>query len=261
MPDKDEVWFVPDITYVVHRKCTPSCTLPRNVMPIYDLTYVAAGTGWYIINGKHYDVGPGDLLCTPPGSTREARTSLDRLLSVYAVDFHLLEPGLRTLPFKIKTSIGRRKELIRTFSEMNFTWMEKQPGYAIKSHGLLLLILHRAYELCVLDLEFAEDDYRIRKAVRYIAAHYTEKLTVEKMAAMTGLEPHYFNALFKRQTGLSMHQYLIKIRIKNAYNMLVTGEYKVAEIAEICGYSDIYHFHKQFKMVMDISPSQCIPRG
>jgi AraC-like DNA-binding protein len=222
---------------------------------------VAAGTGRYTINGRRYDVEPGDLLCTPPGSTREARTSPDRLLTVYAADFHLLPPGQATLPLGVKTNIGRRKELIRTFSELNFTWMEKQPGYGIKCQGLLLLILHRVYELCVLAREFAEDDYRIRKAARYIAAHYTEKLTVEKMAAMTNLQPHYFNALFKQQTGLSMHQYLIKTRIKNAYNMLVTGEYKVAEIAEICGYSDIYHFHKQFKTVMNISPSQCIPRG
>ncbi|MDR2482194.1 MAG: helix-turn-helix transcriptional regulator, partial [Treponema sp.] len=62
------------------------------------------------------------------------------------------------------------------------------------------------------------------------------------------------------KTGLSMHQYLIRTRIRNAHTMLLTGEYKVAETAELCGYTDICHFHKQFKRIIDIPPSQCIPK-
>jgi AraC-like DNA-binding protein len=184
-------------------------------------------------------------------------------MRVYAVNFHLQdsEGNPARLPLPLKTPLGKRNGLVRLFNELSFAWMEQQPGYVLKIHGLLMLILHRLYELCVYNLESAEDDYRIKKAVRYIASHFAEKITVEQMAALTRLGPHYFNALFKEKTGLSMHQYLIKTRIRNAYNMLVSGEYKVAETAELCGYSDIYHFDKQFKALMDITPSQCIPRS
>ena len=260
MLDTIETRFTPEITYAVHRKCTPGWMLPRQIMPIYDLAYIVSGRGRYTIHGAHYDVESGDLLCTHPGSMRESHTFPDRLMTVYAVDFHLNPPGAQKLPFAVKTSIGRRKDLIQLFNELSFTWIEKRPGHAIKSHGLLLLILHRLYELCVYDAGAAEDDSRIKKAVRYIAARYAEKITVEKMAALTRLQPQYFNALFKRKTGSSMHQYLIRTRIRNAHTMLLTGEYTVAETAELCGYTDIGHFHKQFKLVMDIAPSQCIPK-
>jgi AraC-like DNA-binding protein len=263
MPDQEELRFVPEITYAVFRKATPSWTLPRNVIQNYDLSYVVGGSARYKIDGLYYNLESGDLICTPPGSAREGATFADRPVQVYAVDFFLRDPENRPLrlPFPVKTRIGRKRDLIRYFNELSLTWIEKQPGYTLKIHGLLLLILHRLYELCVYRLESPGDDNRIRKAIRYIAANYPQKITVEDLAELTKLEPHYFNTLFKRKTGLSMHQYLIKTRIRNAYDMLLGGEYRVAEIAELCGYTDVYHFCKQFKTIMRLSPSQCLPRS
>ena len=105
------------------------------------------------------------------------------------------------------------------------------------------------------------DDYRLKKALRYITSHYNEKIGVQKLAALANLEPHYFISFFRQKTGLSPHQYLIKLRIRNAYNMLRTGEYTTGETAESCGYSDIYHFYKQFKTVTGITPAKCISRS
>jgi AraC-like DNA-binding protein len=42
--------------------------------------------------------------------------------------------------------------------------------------------------------------------------------------------------------------------------MLRSGEFKVWEIAERCGYNDIFHFYKQFKQICGVSPSSCIPK-
>jgi AraC-like DNA-binding protein len=252
-----------EITYTVHRKCTINWTLPKHVLINYDITYVRSGNARYMINGKKYDVKPGDILCVPPGSSREAFTYTDRPMNCYAVNFYLKDAGGKQadLPFPLISNIGNKKDLVRFFNELNFTWLEKQPGYLIKIHGILMLILHRLFEICVYASGSADDDYRIKKAIRYISSHYPDKITVEKMAALTGLQTNYFNALFKQKIGLSMHQYLIRTRIRNAYNMLQDGQYKVAEIAERCGYSDIYHFYKQFKAIMDITPSHCIPKG
>jgi AraC-like DNA-binding protein len=87
-----------------------------------------------------------------------------------------------------------------------------------------------------------------------------EKLTLKEMAGMSGLNPVYFDALFKQETGLTMHQYLIRTRVRNAENMLRSGECNASEAAENCGYCDFNHFYRQFKAVMGIPPSQCIPK-
>jgi AraC-like DNA-binding protein len=262
MPDPGEIRFVPFITHIVFRKSTPSWIMPKQFLPNWDITYVLSGNARYTINGRKYDLGPGDLICVPPGSIREGFTYPDRLIRLYAVDFDLKDPEGRSaeLPFSPLTHIGREKDLVRMFNELNFVWLEKQPGYTIRIHGILLLILHRLFELCVYHAGSSADDYRIKKAVRYLDAHYPDPITVKQMAALSGLQTNYFNALFKKNTGLSMHQYLIRTRVKNAYHQLTGGEHKVAETAERCGYSDIYHFYKQFKAVLGISPSQCIPK-
>ncbi|GHU77129.1 hypothetical protein FACS189461_5360 [Spirochaetia bacterium] len=266
--EEAEYRMIPEITYVVFRKCSPGWVLPRNILPNHDITYVISGNASYTIRGKRYEVGPGDLLCVPPGSLREAFTSPDRLMSCFAVDFNLNNPDKKemSLPFPLLSRIGKDKGLIRLFTELNYDWLERQPGYLLKIHGLLLMILHRLFELLVYKTGGAAngtaggsaDDSRIKKTIRYIAAHYPEKITVKTMASMTGLQTNYFNALFKQKTGLSMHQYLIRTRIRNAYNILLSGEYKVADIADRCGYSDVFHFYKQFKLIMGVSPSQCL---
>jgi two-component system response regulator YesN len=67
---------------------------------------------------------------------------------------------------------------------------------------------------------------------------------------LAGLNAFYFGSLFKRETGLSMCQFLARIRVKNAEKMLLSGDYKNAEeVAYGCGYADVFHFYKQFKAV------------
>jgi YesN/AraC family two-component response regulator len=178
------------------------------------------------------------------------------------VNFRLRDPKGRDikLPFSLITHIGHREDLIHLFQEFVFTWMERQPGYLIKAHGMFLLILHRIYELLVYNTDSETVDFRIKKVTRYIAAHYAEMLSVKEMAAMTGLNTVYFGALFKQETGLTMSRYLINTRVRNAENMLRSGEYKVGEAAERCGYNDPFHFYKQFKQVCGIAPSECVPK-
>jgi len=69
----------------------------------------------------------------------------------------------------------------------------------------------------------------------------------------------YLGRLFKKQTGITIDQYIIQIRIRNAENMLQSGSYKVHEVAEQCGFSDVFHFYKLFRATRGFSPSRCKP--
>ena len=258
---QNEICIMPNTTYAIFRKCKPDWKLPLFTMPNYDLSYIVEGKGKYVINDVTYTAESGDLFCSPPGSTREGTTYPNQPMKIYAVDFHLKDFSgeFVHLPISIKTQIGIHKDLIRLFNDLTAVWNEKPPGYTMKIHGILLLLLHRIHEICIYDNESRIYDYRITKAIRYINANYQEKIMVKKLAEMTRLEPHYFNTLFKEKTGISLHQYLIKTRIQNAHNMIQAGNKNISEIAILCGYTDIYHFYKQFKMVIGIPPSKCVP--
>ncbi|MDR3277088.1 MAG: AraC family transcriptional regulator [Treponema sp.] len=255
--------FIPDIQYLVYRECPVDWRLKPHLVSDYDITYIVGGKARYTINGIRHELQAGSILCLPEGTRKEAVTYPDHRMHCFSVNFKLKDTAGRVVvpPFPLVKTIGIRDDIIRFFHELIFTWLEKQPGYTIKSGALELLVLHRLYELTVYHHDSTVGDIRIQQSIRYIAQNYTKPLTVKKLAALAGLNAAYFGVLFKQETGLTVHQYLAKTRIRNAGNLLQSGAYRVAEAAEACGYGDIYHFYKQFKAIMGMPPSQCIPRA
>jgi YesN/AraC family two-component response regulator len=130
----------------------------------------------------------------------------------------------------------------------------------MKSRALLMLIISRLAEIVLDDTEPTSGDYRVNKIIRYISAHYRKKLPVKELASHVNITPDYLGSLFKRETGIHVNQYISKIRVRNAEDLLRTGKYKVSEVSEYCGFSDVVHFYRSFKAVRGFAPSKCIPK-
>ncbi|MDR0376479.1 MAG: AraC family transcriptional regulator [Spirochaetaceae bacterium] len=261
MPDIEKD-LIPDIEYVVYRECTAAWHLSKHEFPICDTTYIIKGGARYIINGAAYDVSAGDLLCLPPGTVRAGFTFPDRLMHCFSVNFYLHNSTGNPvrLPFPIVRHIGNKEDIIHLLHDLSSVWLDRQPGYEIKLRGLFLLVLHRFFEIIVYNKDPSTMDFRVAKAIRYLSSHYPEKISVSKIAGMVKLNPHYFGALFKQETGLTLNRYVIRTRVRKAENLLSSGEYKVGDVADVCGFTDVAHLYRQFKEVMGYPPSGCIPK-
>jgi AraC-like DNA-binding protein len=258
----NEDFFTPDIQYFIFRQCTADWRLKPHQVDEYDITYVVQGSARYTINGVRHEVAAGDLLCLPEGTRKEAATDREHLMQCFSVNFiprSILGKPL-VPPFPLLSHIGIHDDIIRFFHEFNYAYIEKQPGYFFKTAGLLLAILGRFLELTLYKNRLTVQDFRIKETIRYIAQHYAEGLQVKNLAARAGLTTQYFGALFKAETGMAVSHYLAKVRIAHAENMLKSGGYLVSDVAEFCGYCDIFHFYKQFKAITGIPPSHYIPR-
>ena len=255
--------FIPDIQYLVFRECHADWRLNPHSVSNYDITYIVKGKALYTIDARRYELAPGSLLCLSENLNKAALTYPDHLMHCFSVNFTLKDMAGRKviLPLPHVSNIGLRDYLIRLFNDLVYTRMEKQPGYSIKCVGILLLILHRLLELTVYNTDGFVEDYRVKKVAAYIKMHYAEQLSVQKLAGITGLNPSYFGFLFKRVTGFTVNRYIATIRIQNAKKLLQSGEFKVWEAAEACGYCDVFHFYKQFKAAMGIAPSGFIPKA
>lgn len=98
----------------------------------------------------------------------------------------------------------------------------------------------------------------INNITAYINENYNAELTNSELGMAFNLHPNYINKLMKTFTGMSLHKYLIHIRISHSVEMLESKTKTIGEIAESCGFCDIYHYSKTFKKVMGVSPSKYI---
>jgi AraC-like DNA-binding protein len=259
---KKEDSLSPVIDYLVYRECYPGWIIRKHAVQRFDLIYVIQGNARFTIDGVPCELTAGDLLGIKEGVMVEAVTDRKNLMHCFSANFELRNHQNQVvfLPFPQFSHIGVLPDLIRQFHELIHTSLDRQPGYILKCSGLLLLILYRIYELTVLNIGVNVKDRRIQDIIRYISQHYAESLTVCALADRAKLNHAYFGGLFKQETGDSVHQYIAKIRVRNAESILRTGGYRVSEVAEQCGYSDTFRFYKQFKAITGKPPSQYLPR-
>jgi AraC-like DNA-binding protein len=215
------------------------------------------------VDGVVYELAEGDIMIMPPGHARSARQHPEKTAHIFGVNFNVYNIYGKTveLPFPLVSHPGRQEDLIRLFDELVFIWLEQPPLYTLKCQAIFMLILHRLFEKLVFNIDVTAKDYRIEKVIRYIGKHYPEKLTVKILAEQFGFNPVYFGDLFRQSTGMTVKQYLARIRLRQAENMLLTGEYRVGDVAEHCGYNDLSYFDKQFTRQFGCSPSKILPRS
>lgn len=97
----------------------------------------------------------------------------------------------------------------------------------------------------------------MERAVDYINNHYDDKdLNVNTLARKMNISVSYFGKLFKDFTDCSMSEYLTKIRMEKARNLLLMEELEVAEIADTVGYGSSTYFTTVFKKYFGVSPSK-----
>lgn len=96
----------------------------------------------------------------------------------------------------------------------------------------------------------------IRKARDYVLARIGEGITTEQLAKELGMNRTYLCKLFAEETGLTIHQYVTRIKIEEAKRLMDITPKSIAEIAEYLGFSSQSYFQKVFKKLYGITPGE-----
>ncbi|WP_151733553.1 response regulator transcription factor [Paenibacillus tengchongensis] len=96
----------------------------------------------------------------------------------------------------------------------------------------------------------------VREALAYVEGHLGDQLTMAEVAGRLHLNASYFSVLFKEQTGLPFSEYLTRLRLQRAKELLLNSRLSVAEIGESVGYRTDKYFIKVFKEHEGVSPSR-----
>lgn len=97
----------------------------------------------------------------------------------------------------------------------------------------------------------------VYKALRYMREHYSDPLLgQEETSAAAGLSSGRFSTLFKTETGVTFTDYLLRLRMEKAKELMKNPNTRIYEAAQMVGYENIPYFSTAFKKYTGMSPSE-----
>ncbi len=248
---------------VGHQKCGAGYQWGPGIRDHYCIHHIISGKGTYVADGKTYHLGAGDTFILYP----------DAEVKYYADQEHPWEyawagfMGTDAAVLVRATDFTKKKPVIEKSavpghliqSQLNQIYQVKGNTYEAAAamtgalYTLLSVFMHYASK------EAEKEDLRqiyVERAKDYIASSYSYPITVEDVAAYTGISRSYLFRAFQAYQKQSPKEYLTEFRIRQACHLLRETGLSVASIAYSVGFEDNLYFSKAFKKQMQISPSQ-----
>ena len=124
--------------------------------------------------------------------------------------------------------------------------------YRILSHfyALFAILTEKSRAIRIPDTSYI--DY----AIRYFENNYMNEVYISDLAKTLGIESSYFSKLFKNKIGITPIEYLTKIRVEKAMQLLKFPPYSIKNIAASVGFSDPLYFSKKFKQYTGLNPTE-----
>ncbi len=152
--------------------------------------------------------------------------------------------------------VPNSEELLRNFKKLEYKRVLQNPFYTMEC-------IRDLYNLILSLVESTKKEYvsmskaqKLLPAVEFMATHYAEEIYNDDLAMLTGLSTVYFRKLFKGAYGSSPMEYLKRLRIEKAKEMLGGDFGSITDIAISLGYASLYDFSRDFKTHVGVPPSK-----
>lgn len=254
---------------------------PLKIFPhihdFYEIYYLLSDQVEYVVNNQVYQLKKGDFVILPPGlmhypsnlSIHPGKT-YDRIVLWCSIpcfeEFVKLDSCLNHMweavnvnsSYHIRPSVGS-SQLLRTAF---FRLLDEQEnaGFATEAmtHSLLMQIF-----ICINRIIFKRDNFQkhtpvvhlFNNIVYYIHTHLTEELSLETLSREFYVSKGYISRLFREYMGISVHQYILSLRLECSKNAIESGV-PIAKAAETFGFQDYSSFFRSFKKAFLLSPKQ-----
>ncbi len=165
----------------------------------------------------------------------------------------------KKIPYFTEQPFEICSDILKALNTFVFEYSKSMPNSDITLDAQAEIITHwiiRSIMGETFDMRAVSSDYSVARAQHYMEQHYSENITVSKLAALGYVSSSCFNRRFKKEIGITPIEYLIEIRINRAKTMLKRKNISVTEIAMRCGFGSSAHFSSCFQGRLGISPSE-----
>ena len=202
-------------------------------------------------DGIKIKCGPNALHYLPKGSTY--RVEKITAGNCWAINFNLLEE-IEQPPFAI--NFRNPEPIIEIFKEATNAWKEKKDFHNTIIKKCIYEIIAKIKKEQKRNYIPTQKEKLITPAVEYISKSFTENnVSVKKAAELCGISESYLRKIFTEKYSISPKEYIIKLRLDYAKQLLKSGQLSVSEIATMCGYFEPCHFSREFSKRTGNSPT------
>ncbi|MBE6806046.1 MAG: helix-turn-helix transcriptional regulator [Ruminococcaceae bacterium] len=228
-------------------------TTYNGCLPTYELMYYKKGESVIHFGGKKIKMHAGSLLYLPKGlENNKYDISVKDDFVLYNIYFDTFDK-LPNEPIQIDVSSG---EIADLYEKAQRIWFCKSENYYFKT----MQTVYRIFEIARRSQIRYNSERRfikLKPSEEYMALHYCDTdFNQSRFIELSGLSYSYFKKLFIDKYGVPPIKYLTKLKMDRACELLKTGNFKISEVAELCGYENIYYFSNVFKKVVGVTPSE-----
>ncbi len=241
-----------------------------------ELCYTFAGHAVHYIDGKVYTEAPGKLLITNSESLHKVISDINvprdgrPAATVLIINYEFLRSVIPS--FREKYFVTEAEENKKEIREI-MTEFSRYGSHDLAAENLpycqQLFLMGKLYELlfylCRDELMDREEIFpvnneknieRLRGIMLYVNEHYREPIRQEAVAKKFYFSSAYFSRFFRKNTGMTFKEYLMRVRIRQAREEILQTDHSILEVAMNTGFTDARALIHGFREIYDITPYQ-----
>jgi AraC-like DNA-binding protein len=228
---------------------------PVRSFPHHTLLWVVQGRLGITINNRENSVSSNELFLIIGGTPfRLAALPPDRITETYSLRFYYPCRG-----FSLKEGhydLSGMPQLRLRFQQILLEQRNKEVYYIEKKKAALAELLIELRRIKDRKKEGVKGiSLPVSRIINHIHSHLPERLKVSDLLANEQYSPVHFYRLFKTETGLSPKQYILQMRVRKARELLLESPMNMSQIADRCGYADVFDFSRRFKKATGYAPN------
>ena len=226
------------------------------VLHEFQLVYITKGNGQYASQQiRQCDIQEGTIILIKPGEWHTYRPDETSGWESYWVGFSGLgAENLSSLNQLIK--IGYDEEMVGLYRKILDVSNDERPGYQQLLSGILIhLVAYLCYRANDRNWRDKQVIDKIDKARLIIREKLNTSISPEEIAASLNMSYTWFRRMFRQYTGLAPAQYIARLKIQKAKEMLSVSNKTIKEIAIDLGFESIDYFSTQFRKQTGQTPT------
>lgn len=240
----------------------------------YELFFLFDGGRKFFLSNKIYSLLAPSALLIPPDEPHQTTINLKKHMERYAIyispklmanilrENPSLKSFLKTQIFNISDDSFEILSVLIKKIETQLALRDSFSPCHIKNAitEIIILLLRQQNETIHTSntySSFQKNDIRLQTPINFILEHYHEQISLEQCAKIANLSISHFSRQFHMVTGMSFKEYLIRVRVEKACELLKSPEnIGITEIAIKCGFSDSSYFTLCFKSKTGFTPTK-----